>query len=250
MIDKSIFDRMDALVEKAGHDPKDVAACLKARVHPAYLGVNGMVVRVGGKTHIALNESQPSYQYIFAYWHEIAHIIEGHLLLPGFLNGEGVHMDTDQFSGEYAEKMVIYTEKVSNLIAADQMLDGKAILAKTGYEAMENLRYLKRDLLALHDRLRFVMESLKYNSSPKMKCMYAETRRELKATYEKFMDLESECSYGDFMTIKEIAADHKVPEHYIEYALEAQRIRGADIDIRELKSFDKVFTKKRDNYYW
>lgn len=250
MIDKSIFDRMDALVRKTGPEPEAVAAHFRIKPHPAYLGVNGMVVRVGKKYHIALNESQPSYQYIFAYWHELSHIIEEHLLLPGFLNGEGVHMDTDQFSSEYAKKMVVYTEKVSNLIAADRMLDGKEILTKTGYEAMESLRYLKRDLLALHNRLMFVMNSLKYNSSPKMKCLYAETRRELKATYEKFMDLESECSYSDFMTIGEIAAEYKVPEHYIEYALEAQRLRGADIDIRELKSFDKVFTKKREDNDW
>ena len=47
------------------------------------------------------------------------------------------------------------------------------------------------------------------------------------------------------MTIPQIAAEYGYPEHYVQYKLEALRIQGFDIDIQELKSYEKVFTKER-----
>ena len=47
------------------------------------------------------------------------------------------------------------------------------------------------------------------------------------------------------MTISQIASEYGVPDHYVEYKLEALRLQGLDIDVQELKSYKDVFSKER-----
>ena len=245
MIDRDVFKRMNDITALAGHDPARVADYLHVRIHPAYLSINGMVTRTGGRFHIALNENQPAYQYTFACWHEIAHIVEGHLDLPGFMNGGGVHIDTDSFSSAFAERMVSQTELAANLAAADQMLDTSDILMRTGYYALAEYRSSRQEYWSLRRRLQRVRDSLVYSDSAALKCQVAEITGELRQSFEKIMDLEHSFSCSDFMSIPEIALANQVPEHYVRYKLEALRIQGFDIDVQELLSYEKVFTKER-----
>ena len=253
MIDKSIFDRMDEVVEKVGSDPKAISDYLKADITPAYGSINGMVTYVSRHYYIALNERQPDYQYTFAHHHENCHIIEGHLRFPGFLNSLGSHADVDTFSLAASRRVIAYTERICNLNAARLMFDGKKILQMVGYEALENLRDVRKDIWKARKRLSELQDSLRYNSSTMMKCKYADAKRELKEQGEKLMDLSGEFSYSDFFTIEQVARHYGVPQHFIEYALEAQRLLGADIDVQELRSFEKVFSKERrdaDTEWW
>ena len=245
MIDRSIFDRTDKIVEKVGPDPDAISDYLKADILPAYGSVNGMVSYVARHYYIALNNRQPDYQHTFSHYHENVHIIEEHPKLPGFLNKLGSHADTDTFSKEAASRMIAYTEKICNLNAARLMFDGKKILQMVGYEAFEKLREVRKEIWKAQAKLMELKDSLHYNSSTLMKCKYPEAKRELQDYSEKLMDLSNECSYSDFYTIEQVARHYGVPQHYIEYALEAQRLLGADIDVQELKSFEKVFTKER-----
>lgn len=244
MIDKSIFDRMDAVVEEAGPRPEDVAQHFKATVHPAYGSINGMLTIVTGRPRIALNNNQPDYQYLLAYWHELAHLVEGHYKMQGFFS-MGIHCDTDSFSAGFATRITAYTEKISNLVAADRYFKSKNsnILKMSGYYALESIREAQKDLQRAQQRIMEVRDSLQYSSSAMLKYRYSEAKRELREDYDRLMDLSSEISDGDFMTIPQIAAYHGVPEHYVEYALEAYRLRGADVDVQVLRSFEKVFTK-------
>ncbi|MDO5459993.1 MAG: hypothetical protein Q4F32_10205, partial [Eubacteriales bacterium] len=189
----------------------------------------------------------PEYQYLFAYWHELMHLIEKHHLLEGFFN-MNVHCDTNSFSSEFAKRMTAYTERIANLGAADTYFRSKNsdLLKMSGYYALESIREAQKDLQRAQQRILEVRDSLQYSSSAMLKYKYAEAKRELQQDYDRLMDLSSEVSDGDFMTISQMARYHGVPEHYVEYALEAYRIRGADIDIRVLRSFEKVFTKDRN----
>ena len=245
MIDKSIFDRMDEVVEKVGSDPKAISDYLKADITPAYGSINGMVTRVSRHYYIALNDRQPGYQRIFAHHHENCHIIEKHVQIPGFLNFLGSHADMDTFSLAASRRVIAYTERICNLNAARLMFDGRKILQMVGYEAFENLRNVRNDIWKARKKLSELQDSLRYNSSTMMKCKYAEAKKELKEQSEKLMDLSGEFSYSDFFTIEQVARHFGVPQHYIEYALEAQRLLGADIDVQELRSFEKVFSKER-----
>ena len=246
MIDRSIFDRMDAIVADEGSEPDAIASRLKATIHPAYGSINGMLIIATGRPRIALNGNQPEYQYLLAYWHELVHLIEEHFKFEGFFT-MGVHCDTDSFSSGFSKRMVAYTEKIANLVAADRLFRSKGcdLLRMSGYYAMTEIREAQKDLIRAKHRMSEVQDSLQYSSSAMLKYRYAEARREMERDYEKLMDLKSDISTDDFMTISQMAKHNGVPEHYVVYGLEALRLRGADVDIQELRSFEKVFTKDR-----
>ena len=245
MIDGDIFKKMNEIVDEVGPDPKAVSHKLDAKMHPAYGTINGMVTRVLRHNHICLNENQPEFQRIFANWHEDFHILDGHLEMAGFLNSEGFHVDVDSFSSSFSHHLVVYTEKIANLGAADQMMDSGDILMRLGYGALEEYRQARRQYLRLLETYRRLREALEYSTSIKLKCQFADAQNALRKSYEKVCDLEDNTTMGDFMTIPQIAAEYGYPEHYVQYKLEALRIQGFDIDIQELKSYEKVFTKER-----
>ena len=244
-IDKAIFIRMNEIAADVGGKPRSVSESFNATIHPAYLNVNGLVTWAERRYRIGLNDDQPEYQYTFANWHENFHILDRHLLLPGFVNGDGVHLDTDTFSSDYMERMVIYTEKVCNLGAADQMIKTDDALMCMGYYALEEYMASRKEYFSLLQRFQSIQESLRYSNSTKLKCRVAEAEKELKKSYEKMMDLESNHSANDFMTISQVAMANSVPKHYVVYKLEALRIQGYEIDVQELVSYDKMFTKER-----
>ena len=245
MDEENIFSRMNALVEKVGHDPDAVARSFGAIIGPAYLGINGMVTKLLKRYRIALNRDQEPYQYTFAFWHEDFHILDHHLELAGFLNEDGLHCDTDSFSKDFAKRMTVYTERIANLGAADQMLDTGKVLERIGYYTLVEYRNARRDHWNMLLRYQRIRDSLQYTSSAYLKTQFAEAHKDLKRSYEKIMDMEREFSYGDFMTISQIASEFGVPDHYVEYKLEALRLQDFDIDVQELKSYEKVFNKRR-----
>lgn len=256
MTDKIFFDlvvKMNAIIEITGHDPEAVAKHLNARISPAYGTINGMLTKHGHRYYIALNESQPVYQFIFAFWHELFHLLAGHLEIAGFTTCNGIHLDIDTFSNGYmTRRLVAYTERIANLGAADRILDTGEILLSIGYTVLQEYRSSKKEYWNLLQRYQHIQNALRHSSSTVLKCQIQEAHKDLKRSYEKMMDLESSFSHDDFMTIPQIAQANQVPVHYVGYKLEALRLQGFDIDPQELLSYDKVFTKKRaaGNEYW
>ena len=252
MTDITVFSKMNDIAAITGHDPKAAADYLRADLHPAYLGINGMITKIGRRYHIALNERQPAYQYTFAFWHELFHLLARHLEIAGFADSGGFHIDVDTFKSSFAKRLVVYTEKIANLGAADQMLDTGDILLAIGYNVLEEYRASRKDYWNLLQRYQRISNALRHSSSAVLKCQFEQAHTELKRSYEKMMDLESSFSRSSFMTIPQIARASQVPQHYVVYKLDALRLQGFDIDPQELVSYDKVFTKEwtAGNAFW
>lgn len=227
-------------------DPRVVADSLGIMV----VDLNGSIcgyaaVFRSGKTSwpvIGLHRDLSSPWDHFGGWHELAHVIRGHVYDPSFANR---HCDCSFFSQELNAKAISLQEKEANLISADMCIEDSIIVELTGYDdpAIRDYRQFRSDLENLvrsYERLMFSIRS--GSPSALLRVKMQETKNRIRETRKALQGLEEEItSIKGNLTLQGIAARAGTSERILRYKLEAMRIRGYDIDPIELERHDRMF---------
>ena len=220
-------------------DPRVVADSLGIMVVDLYGSICGYAaVYRSGKTSwpvIGLHRDLSPPWDLFGGWHELAHVLRGHVYDPSFANR---HCDCVFFSQELNAKTISLQEKEANLISADICIEDSIIEELTGYNdpAIRDYRQFRSDLENLVRAYERLMISVRSGSpSALLQVKMQETKKRIRETKKALQGLEEEIiSMKGFLTLQEIAAKAGTNERILRYKLEAMRMRGYDIDHIEL----------------
>lgn len=241
---EEIFSATDEAVMRAcgSTDPAVVANSNNILIGQPLAGsIIGMALRYSTIGIVAVNYKLDRVWYAFALWHELAHVILGHVDDPAFVN----HLDRGIFAQPVDSRIIPRHEKEANLVSAEYSVDSNSVLSLIGYDnrTMRDYRSLKKhqeQLTQAYDALRFSTNMNPPSNSVKYRM--AEYRRALMELEEKRQDLESDMTATNcVMSISEIAKELGTTDTILKYKIEAMRIRGYDIDIQELERYDQVF---------
>jgi len=242
-MDGDFFAASDAAVARAGStDPGEVAERLGIMVFDLTSSITALATRYSYIPVIGINIKLNGMWRSYGFWHEIGHIVKGHIDEPGFSTK---HFDTLLFSQEIDCRSIPRHEKEANIISAEYNIDTKAILEIISYDTstMQDYRRLKAYQEKLGDAYKSLCSSANADKPSQMiKYRLAEYQRSLKDLENKKRELESDiAAMGCRLSFREIAAELGTTETILKYKLEALRIRGYDIDTLELERYDKVF---------
>ena len=227
-------------------DPRVVADSLGIMVVDLYGSICGYAaVYRSGKTSwpvIGLHRDLSPPWDLFGGWHELAHVLRGHVYDPSFANR---HCDCVFFSQELKAKTISLQEKEANLISADLCIEDSIIEELTGYDdpAIRDYRQFRSDLENLVRAYERLMISIRSGSpSALLQVKMQETKKRIRETKKALQGLEEEIiSMKGFLTLQEIAAKAGTNERILRYKLEAMRMRGYEIDHVELERHDRMF---------
>ena len=230
-------------------DPRAVADSLGIMVVDLYGSIYGYAaVYRSGKAAwpvIGLHRDLPSPWELFGGWHELAHVLRGHVNDPSFANR---HCDCAFFTQEVNARTISRQEKEANLISADICIEDDIILELTGYNyaAIADYRQFRADLeTLLHSYERLTISIRSGSPSTLLRVKMQETKKKIRETRKTLQGLEEEISaMNGIMTLSEIAAKAGTSERILRYKLEAMRIRGYDIDHVELEHYNRMFRHK------
>ena len=239
-----IFAVVDNAVRKANGSthPREVADCNHVLVGEPLTGsIIGMAMRFSTLGVIAVNERLKNIWVLLTLWHELAHILLGHVDEPSF----NFHRDNGIFTQSIDSKTLSRQEKEANLIAAEYSVNTARVLDLIGYNnrTMQDYRQLKTAqdaLLKAYNNLRF--SSYADHLPASIKRQLTEFRDAFMELEERKYNLEAELvAMHCFKTFDEIAADLEIDVVILKYKLEALRMRRYDIEVQELEHYSKVF---------
>ena len=142
-MDGDFFAASDAAVARAGStDPGEVAERLGIMVFDLTSSITALATRYSYIPVIGINIKLNGMWRSYGFWHEIGHIVKGHIDEPGFSTK---HFDTLLFSQEIDCRSIPRHEKEANIISAEYNIDTKAILEIISYDTstMQDYRRLK-----------------------------------------------------------------------------------------------------------
>ena len=241
----TIFEIAADAAGKAGsNDPLVVADYLGILVVRLSGTIAGYAALYNGRYPvIGLNIRLDHVWYMFGGWHELAHILDGHVY-NSILQQKGL-FDLGFCSQGVDCKTIAQHEKTANLVSADICLEDGSVLDVTGYNSpsMQSYRKLKAyqdKLVHAYEQLRFSINTQK--PSPVTLSRLKAYENDLRKLEERKTDLESEMLETNcFLTIPGMAAELGTTETILRYKLEAMRLRGIDIDRQELERYNHVF---------
>ena len=239
------LEKMDSYVEKAGSDdPSDIADYLGYLFVDPGPSIEGFITVRKQTICYGVNKGMRKKKYKFGVGHELYHGVCGHIQIPGFLSGKALsHVDGIGSMADY--KLVASTEREANIGSADLICDTDTTLEMIGYDNgyylefrqnMADFTQYDRDLRKYLDLSRCNPESDKYRRKVNW------YRSELERLYEEIQEQSSDLvNSGICFSKGEIARELGVPESIVSYKIDALSIRGYDIDMVELPSFEKIF---------
>jgi len=244
MLDKSIFISTDAAIAAAGtSDPYAVMEYHNIPLVPLYGTIIAYAVRISYLALIGINEKLDPFTKALAAWHELTHVFEKDIDDPAFAFKE----DNGIFTMEVDSHFISKREKVCNLVSADHNIDTGLVSEMIGYDnsVMKDYRKLcsaQREVSRAYEQLRSSLSRTAHGTGAA--CRMAQYEKQLRALNNRRIDLEAEMLADNCtMTLPQIAAELGCSLTVLKYKLEAMRLRGMDIDLQELASFDKIFEK-------
>ena len=224
-------------------------------ISPLYGPLVGMVMpHVKGMYLIGVGRDYEKYFRLFLVLHEVFHIKLGHIEISGFLNQGGAHADYKSFRDPFEQKLMIDTEKESNLYSALALFND-SILEKTGYQQMQEIKDISGSL----EKLSKTLDNLRYRwnltKDPVVLNQIEKCESEQHTLEDSLENLNSMIEEHDtFKTAEDLAAEYKVPPACIACYLEAKRLLGYSVipvqEIDWLKMFDpkeiEAYKKKDD----
>ena len=244
MLDKSIFISTDAAIAAAGtSDPFAVMECHNIPLIPLHGTIIAYAVRISSLALIGINVKLDPFTRALAAWHELTHVFEGDIDDPAFTFKE----DKGIFTMEVDSYFISKREKVCNLVSADHNIDTGLVREMIGYDnsVMRDYRKLcsaQREIGEAYEQLRSSLSLTTHGASTA--CQMVEYEKQLRVLNNRRIDLETEMLADNCtMPLPQIAAQLGCSLTVLKYKLEAMRLRGMDIDLQELASFDKVFEK-------
>ena len=244
---EELFSCAREAAETAGSkDPRAVADSLGIMVIDICGSICGYAsVYRSGKTAwpvIGLHRDLPAPWDRFGGWHELAHVLRGHVYDPSFANR---HCDCAFFEQEVSSRTISLQEKEANLISADMCIEDALIVGLAGLDhpVIKNYRQFRADLENLVRSYEQLTVSVRSSSpSPLLRARMQDTKRKIRETRKTLQELEEEiAAMSGTLTLSEIAAKAGTTERILRYKLEAMRIKGYDIDHVELEPYDKMF---------
>ena len=241
---EKVFAEVDAAIKRMGTTEFRTAAdYFGILVIPVTSSILGYASHYRSVPAIGVNERLEGQDEQFAGWHEIGHVLAGHIWEPK-LTACGL-MDTAFFTEEADSRSIAQHEKVANLVAAHAVVDTENTLEAIGYNSRTLKQY--RRLKDRQDELTREYESLLFsvntgNATAKVKAGLKGYKRALGILEEEKQGLE-----GDLIDMNlcrplpAIATELGVSERVFRYKLEALRLQGYDIDPQELECYDRMF---------
>ena len=118
-MDENIFAVCDAAIAKAGgsKEPQDIADSNRSKIligTPLSGTITGMSFRVATLGVISVNRELDDVWTRFALWHELAHVLLGHIDEADF----GMHQDRGLFTVAVDDRTISRQELEANLISA------------------------------------------------------------------------------------------------------------------------------------
>ena len=233
-------------VKKSAHsdDPMDIADYRGIIV----VNMNGSIAGYACAFHakntvmIGINCRLKGFWYRFCFWHELTHVLNGDIYLPGT---NGWITDGKLCRQGVSDHSIPRHEKTANLVAADETVSTYDVIEMTGYNnpSMQSYRRMKAYLEGLTRELENLRCSFDFSHpTPYLKAKVIEMKRKIMEGTETLSEMESELIYSNsFMTLPEIAAELDISERILRYKLEAMRLQGMDIDPQELEQYGKMF---------
>ena len=243
MLDKSIFISTDRAAARAGSDdPREIME----KYNFGLVDLNGTIiayaVRISRLVYIGINRKLDAFTWALAAWHELTHVFEKDIDDPAFIK-----MEKGIFVQEVDSRFISRREKVCNLVSADHNIDTGIVREMIGYDdpVMKDYRHLcaaQKDVTRAYEQLRSTVKHDVYGA--KLACKMADYEQQIRTLNDRRADLEAEMlQMGCTRTLSQIAAELGCSVTILKYKLEAMRLRGMDINLQELASFDKVFDK-------
>lgn len=243
MLDKSIFISTDKAVARAGSDdPREIMDAYNIELVDLHGTIVAYAVRISYLVYIGINKKLDDFTWALAAWHELTHVFEKDINDPAFMK-----MENGIFVQEVDSYFISQREKVCNLVSADHNIDTGIVREMIGYDnpVMKDYRNLctaQKDVAKAYEQLRSTVRLGAYGT--KLACKMADYEHQMRTLNDRRTDLEAEMlQMGCTNTLSQIAAEIGCSVTILKYKLEAMRLRGMDINLQELASFDKVFDK-------
>ena len=194
---EELFSRAREAAESAGtEDPRAVADSLGIMVIDICGSICGYAsVYRSGKTAwpvIGLHRDLPAPWDRFGGWHELAHVLRGHVYDPSFANR---HCDCAFFAQEVNSRTISLQEKEANLISADMCIEDALIVGLAGLDhpVIKNYRQFRADLENLVRSYEQLTVSVRSSSpSPLLRARMQDTKRKIRETRKTLQELEEE----------------------------------------------------------
>ena len=214
-----------------GDDGSGIAALVNVpTISPLYEPLVGMLKRFNRYIlMIGVGRKYQGFFRLFIVLHEVFHIKLDHISIAGFLNANGDHAEFESFRNPFIRKLLVDTEKETNIFAALTLFDD-SILERTGYQYLQSIEDTSDSLRKLEKTL----DTLRYRWSVTRD---PEIRREIRQCEMEKQALEASLERlrykledrGTFETIDEIAVDYLVPPACIQCYLEGKRMLGYNV---------------------
>lgn len=245
-MNEKIFEKIDAAIKTLGtRDFRTAAEHFKILVVPITSSILGYAAHYRIIPAIGVNERLEGLEEQITGWHEIGHVLAGHIWEPS-ITSKGL-LDTAFFTEDADSHSIAQHEKIANLVAAHAVVDTAEMLEAIGYNSRTLKQY--RRLKERQDELRREYERLMFSVDHGRANTKVETSMK---GYKRTLDMleaEKNVLEGDLIAMNvsrsfsDIAAQMGVSERVVRYKLEALRLMGYDIDPQELERFDRMFAK-------
>ena len=243
-MDAGIFSEIDKDIEAAG--TRDFKVIAERRGYMPY-DLAGSILGIASHYYkiptIGVNAKLKDKARQFAGWHEMGHVLAGHIWEPGVINS-GLH-DFDFFTEDFNSKTISQNEMVANLISAHACIETEEALDAIGYYSKTLKQY--RRLKVQQDQVRREYENLLFTID--RKAITGKVHARLKSYQRALSILEREKQGLEYelmdmntcKTFSEMAASLDTTERILRYKLEALRLLDYDIDPQELESYTRMF---------
>lgn len=245
-LEEDIFSVVRQKITKAGtDDPREFADYYHILWIPLKGTITGYAASYSVIAAIGINERLTGTWLRFAAWHELGHVLAGHIYEQGRL------LDNGFFTQEVDSRTIPRHENTANLISADVCVRDDDVLRVSNYNSDTILAY--RRMKAYQDRLVRDFETLRLtynreNASPLLETQMQNLKHKIKGVSETLNDMESEMNALNFCkTFHDMADELGISERILRYKLEAMRRRGLDIDRQELENYGKMFEGALNN---
>ena len=241
---EKVFAEVDAAIKRTcTTEFRTAADYFGILVIPVTSSILGYASHYRSVPTIGVNERLKGMEEEYAGWHEIGHVLAGHIWEPR-ITVKGL-MDTAFFAEEADSRSIAQHEKTANLVAAHAVVDTENTLEAIGYgsKTLKQYRRLKNrqdELSREYERLLFSID--RGNASAKVKASLKGYQRALSILEKEKQSLESDLiAMNMCRPISDIAMELGVSERVLRYKLEALRLQGYDIDPQELEQYERMF---------
>ena len=244
-----IYSLVDQLKEEyKTDDPTEIARQSDIEVIDLYGTIPGYAMRISRVDIMGLNVNLSTTWYRYTGWHELGHIKDGHVRMEGCSQ----LLDQDLTNCSYRNNLIPYHEKIANLGAAHAVLDDQDVLDATGYDqnAYREYRRLSAEYAKFCQKYQDLLDLLRFQKpTESLLIKLKNLRRNIRTTSEELKELESDfISISAYRSFEDIAADLGTHPNILGYKLEGMRLRGLDIDPREIEQYSKTFDNAMEEY--